>query len=760
MSAVAERVARPKAKPSKTAVAARQAAQPREVVMSAQERHEQRKAWFVAEAAKQGPNRARMAKCEAAYDSEQWSREAAAEVEGRGQNPVVYNEIKPAIDWMIGTERRSRVDFYVVAEDDGQEAEDDATNKTKLLKYLDDTNRAQFERSYAAEDMFKAGVGWLEVGLRGDRTGVPIFVGAESWRNILWDSNDHRRDLSNARYLFRIKVVDYDVALAIFPDKKEQLDRCVQEGDELSVFKSWINGTGLISGLDAFGANSDEIDFITPKPVGLFNPRRRIMLLECWSREPQRRPASEDGLGDPVQFKMRVSIMTEHDTLIEAWSPFNHDQFPFIPLWGYINRRTRLPYSPILPMLGPQEALNHRMSKAIMEAASNQLMVEEDAIGEAMDLEEIRDELNAPDGMPMFKTGALSSNRVRERPTAGAATQQLMLAERDITHMRSMSGVTGENRGEQTNATSGKAVIAKQEQGSLLTAELFDNLLLARQIEGELTLSMAEQFVRAPLTIRVAGEGRKVERTKINQPMPDGTYLNDITKRRAHFTVGEQAWKQSYAESAFQSLMEVLTQLSAAAPQVVINLLDVVFDMHPNLPRKKALIDRIRAVNGQQDPDGKLTPEQQQAAADMAAKAKAQYDATMAKIQAEIQEAVSKGEKLIADAMKSRLESLYISAQAAQTLAQMPAATPVADELLRAAGFKDAGAKGDVIEPGAVPTEPAQPQPGEEVPPVDPSMGPQPPADGTPQPPLMGDGEARGIETVAPDGVIQPQAGA
>ena len=109
-----------------------------------------------------------------------------------------------------------------------------------------------------------------------DKTGVPVFIAAESWRNILWDSNDRRRDLANARYMFRVTVVDYDVALAIFPDKKEQLDRCVQEGDELSVFKSWINGTGLISGLDAFGANSDEIDFITPKPVGLFNPRRRI----------------------------------------------------------------------------------------------------------------------------------------------------------------------------------------------------------------------------------------------------------------------------------------------------------------------------------------------------------------------------------------------------------------------------------------------------------------------------------------------------
>lgn len=744
--------ARPRAAPRKVAQAARKATQPREV-KSAQERHEQRKAWFLAEASKQAANRAMMAKCEAFYDSEQWAVEDAEDVRDRGQNPVVYNEIKPTIDWMIGTERRSRVDFFVVAEDDGQEAEDDATNKTKLLKYLDDVNRAGFERSYAAEDMFKAGVGWLEVGLRGDKTGIPLFVGAVSWRDLLWDSNDRRRDLSNARYVFRVKVLDYDVALAIFPDKKDELDKCVQDGDSVSVFSSWIAGNGLISGIDAFGGMADELDLITSRPVDLFNPRKRVMLLECWSREPQRDASEDDSLGDPVSYRMRVAVMTEHATLIEAWSPYRHDGFPFIPLWAYINRRTGLPYSPIRPLMGPQEALNHRMSKSLMEASSNQLKVEKGAIDdESMTLEDVRAELNSPDGIAVFNDGALSGGKVQERPNGGAATAQLQLADRDIMHIRGMSGVTGENRGERTNAVSGKAVLAKQEQGSLLTAELFDNLLLARQMEGDITLSVAEQHVRAPMTVRVAGDGNRMERTKINVPQADGSYLNDITARRAHFVVGEQAWKQSYAEAAFTSLMEVITQLAAAAPQVVINLLDVVFDMHPNLPKKKALLERIRGVNGQTDPDGKVTPQQQQAMAEQQAKAKAEYDATMAKLQADIKEAIAKGEKLDAEAMKSRLEALYISAQAAQTLVQIPGATPVADELLRSAGFKDAGGQGQVIPPGAVPQLAAPEQP-----PVDPSMGPAPAADGTAPPPMMGEGQAAGIETVAPDGVIQPE---
>lgn len=753
MTAVSDKLKRKRAAPRQVSAAARGVAEgegrPVEV-LTAQQRHDQRKAWFIAEAAKQAANRAAMAKCEDFYDSKQWDKEEADEVEGRGQNPVVYNEIKPAIDWMIGTERQARVDFFVVAEDDGDEAEQDATNKAKLLKYLDDVNRAQFERSYAAEDMFKAGVGWLEVGLRGDKTGVPVFIGAESWRNILWDSNDRRRDLSNARYMFRVKVVDYDVALAIFPDKKTQLDRCVQDGDSLTAFRSWMVGSGIVSGLDMFGGtSSSDVDMFTSQPHDLFNPRPRVMLLECWSREPQRRTTTSDGLGDPVTFRMRVSIMTEHDTLVEAWSPFKHDSFPFIPLWAYIDRGTGLPYSPIKPLMGPQVGLNHRMSKSLMEASSNQIEMEEGAVAESMPMDELRDELNAPDGIAVYANGALSGGRVRNRPNAGAATAQLQLADRDIVAIRGMSGVTGENRGEKTNAVSGKAVIAKQEQGGRLTAELFDNLLLARQMEGDITLSLSEQFVRAPMTIRVAGEGGRAERLKINVPQADGTYLNDITARRAHFVVGEQPWKQSYAEAAFDSLMNIMTQLASAAPAVVVALLDVVFDMHPTLPRKKAVLERIRSVNGQTDPDGKLTPQQQKAQAEQQAKAKAEYDAQMAKLQADIKEAIAKGEKLDAEAMKSRLEALYISAQAAQTLVQIPTATPVADELLRSAGFKDAGGQGQVIPPGTVP----QLLGPEQQPPMDPSMGPQPPADGMAPPPVMGEGQAAGIETVAADGV-------
>jgi hypothetical protein len=679
-----------------------------------QERHEQRRGWYLAEASRQASNRAIMAKCESFYDSEQIDHEEAETLRERGQNPVVYNEVFYVVNWLIGTERRNRVDFYVVAEGDEEADSDDATTKTKLLKYLDDTNKAAFERSYAAMDQFKAGIGWLEVGLSGDKNGPPIFVGAESWRNILWDSMATRRDLSDARYFFRIKTLDLDVALAIFPDKETELRAAAQTNDTLSMFSGWTGVNQTSGGLDSFNRMDGADDFNSVNVIDIFNPRERVMLLECWSREPVRKPKSDTSMGDPVTFKMRVTIMTELDTLLEAWSPYKHDRAPFIPLWAYRNARTGLPYSPIRPLLGPQEALNHRMSKSLYEASANQYEIEKGAVDdEVMNLEELRAEWNDPAGTAVYANGALTNNKVRKVDNAGAASQQIMLAERDISTIRHMSGIDAAAQGLKSNLSSGVALKTNNDNVGLLTSELFDNQLLARQMEGEMTLSLAEQFVVQPMTVRVAGEGgSQGDRVKINEPQDDGTFKNDITARRAHFVVGEQAWKQSYAESAFESLMQVMTQLASAAPQVVVNLLDVVFEMHPNLPRKKAILERIRKVNGQGDPDGKMTPEQQQEQQQKAQMAKQQFDLQMAQLTNDVKLAKSKGAKMDADAMLVKVTALYEAAQAAAVLAASPALTPIADAVLASAGYVDEAGSPQTLGPDGTPAQAEQPMPG------------------------------------------------
>ena len=673
----------------------------------------QLRAWFVMEHARQELNRYQMALDCDYYDGDQWRADEAAEVRRRGQNPVVYNEIKPTVDWLIGTERRTRRDFKVLArQSSAPEAGEDAETKTKLLKYLDDVNRAPFERSQAFDDSVKAGLGWLEVGVTPDPEDEPIYQRAESWRNMLHDSLDTTRDLRDSRYLFRFKEVDLDVAMAYFPDKAEELRRAATNGD-----------------VGSFGDDEWACEWPTSRMIGdallparyisysadayILNPRRRVSLVECWWRKPTNETTGAAmGATDRVKMQMHVTIFTKHDLLLTAKSPYNHNRFPFVPVWCYRRKRDGLPYGVIRNIRGPQDSMNKRMSKAIHQASINQLRMEKSAVDkEVMDLEEIRDETARPDGVAIFADGALAGGRVQVREQVDLAQGQVALAERDSMAIRSVSGVTMENRGESANSASGKAIIAKQDQGAMVTAEVFDNMLMAHQLEGEIVISLIEQWFTEEKTFAVTGERYKLDYTTINQRDPvTGQVLNDVTRHKASFVIGEAPWRQALAEAAFESAMQMLGQLATVAPNIVVAIIDLVFEWS-DLPNKQTILQRIRQATGMSDPDEGDTPEQQAAKAQQAQVAQAQFDAQMAQFQATIREAQAKGEKLEADAMAKRLEALYMAAQGAQVLALNPTVAPMADELLKSAGFQDRNG-GGVIDPAAVP----QPAPTAPIP--------------------------------------------
>ncbi|MDI9814949.1 hypothetical protein QM436_18990, partial [Acinetobacter baumannii] len=75
------------------------------------------------------------------------------------------------------------------------------------------------------------------------------------------------------------------------------------------------------------------------------------------------------------------------------------------------------------------------------------------------------------------------------------APAHLELASRSIQMIQQVGGVTDELLGRATNAVSGVAIKARQEQSSVATNKLLDNLRLAFQQHGEKELSLIEQFM-------------------------------------------------------------------------------------------------------------------------------------------------------------------------------------------------------------------------------------------------------------------------
>ncbi|MDV7393755.1 hypothetical protein RZS08_20425, partial [Arthrospira platensis SPKY1] len=81
-----------------------------------------------------------------------------------------------------------------------------------------------------------------------------------------------------------------------------------------------------------------------------------------------------------------------------------------------------------------------------------------------------------------------------------------------------------------------------------------------------------------------------------------------------------------------------------------------------------------------------------------------------------IREAQAKGEKLEAEAVAKRLETLHKAAQAAQLLAGTTQLMPVADALLSSAGFTDANAQPALQSEPALQAQPDAAQPTPQLP--------------------------------------------
>jgi hypothetical protein len=183
----------------------------------------------------------------------------------------------------------------------------------------------------------------------------------------------------------------------------------------------------------------------------------------------------------------------------------------------------------------------------------------------------------------------------------------------DAQTIQKVTGINNENLGRQTNAISGAAIEARQNQGGVSTTEPFDNLRLATQISGEKHLSLAEQFYTEEKVIRLSGAKNRLEWVRINQPelQPDGTvrYINDITASQSDFVVSEADYAGSLRQVMFDSLQQLVQKLP---PEVGLRLFTLAMDFS-DLPNHTDIADAIRKMTGDVDPDKKPSPEEQQA---------------------------------------------------------------------------------------------------------------------------------------------------
>lgn len=571
------------------------------------------------------------------YDGRQWTDEEIAGLAARGQAALVFNLVKQMVDWIVGTERRTRVDWNVLPREEGDV--EGAQLKKELLKFVGDINKVGWHRSLAFEDAAISGLGWIEDCVVSAQNEEPLVSRHQDWKGMWWDPHSRDLQFADARYLIRRKYLDLDYATAMFPDRVALLKSC--GASHVDPALEMVDDDAMLSSL-YIGSRS-----ILAGSVALIlgTARERVSVWEVWYREPKKTRRIQSNAydtSDPlhgVDFEaeneehaaaiagelysltegvtdvMRVAFMCEAGLLKVADSPYNHQRFPFTPIWAFRDHLSGMPYGVVRPAIDPQCDYNKRRSKSLFLLSVNRVLFEDGTVDEA-DEDHVLSEASRPDGQVRLKKNALAENRFRIDEQADMMSGHVRLMEEDKANIHESTGVTRENVGQESGAISGRAILAKQQQGAVSTAKLFDNYRLAMQLSGEKNLSNLEQFMSLPKVFRVLGAEGKARWERVNQPTwNDDTqsveFNNDITQHHADFIVDQQDYRETMRMALAESLFELIGRLPG---EVAINLLDIAVDL-TDLPNKQALANRIRQMNGQPAPGTEDSPEAQEAQA-------------------------------------------------------------------------------------------------------------------------------------------------
>ena len=706
-----------------------------------QQLHANLLAQYSHELERQAENRMQMAVDEDIYDHNQWTEAELRVLEQRGQAPLVFNLTQTSVNWVLGSQRRATMDYKILPRlKDGQQA---AESKSQLLKYLADANRSEYEYSAAFADAVKAGIGWMETGQGSVEDATTVFDRRESWRNMLWDSTSQRYDLTDARYLFRSKWMDLDTSSALFSDRVATLRTAAHDtsrgfyasddfGDDAMDFKEeqYVNASGTPTG--------------NTQGQGMVRPRLRVM--EGWFKKALPAvPVMKGGQfhgelfdewseGHWTDLKdqratlalrprevVHVAIMCESGLLMVRESPYRHNRYPFTPVWGYRRARDGMPYGIIRGMRDINRDLNKRASKSLHLLSSKTIIA---PAGSFEDLDETRDEVARPDAIITYKPTAGPPPVMSTDTNLAAAHMELM--SRDAQMLQQVAGVTDENMGRQSNARSGKAIIARQDQGQLATSHFSDNLRQSRAIHGEKLLINVEQFMTEKEQFRVTDSRGNAKFLQLN----DGDPANAIAMFKADFVISEADWSATMRQAQASELMELMSQLSATAPEAVFKCLDLLVEAL-DIPNKDEIVKRIRQLNGQADPDEDPENPSEETLA-LQEKGAMEQEAQMIAMKTQLEDAQAKIRKTNAEAAK--IESALTTDSLAQIEASLRAALAVSQtpQIVRAADLILNAARGQ----SGVPPEPTfqnemiAPQSPMEQPP----MGAQPPMPPAPQP--------------------------
>ena len=373
--------------------------------------------------------------------------------------------------------------------------------------------------------------------------------------------------------------------------------------------------------------------------------------------------------------RIRWTVSTINQVLHDEWSPYS--DFTIVPFFPYFRRgRTR---GLIDNAISPQEMLNKAMSSILHvgnSTANSGWMVEEDSLSN-MTTDDLGD-VGMKTGLVLeYARGKNKPEKIQPNQLPPALSGVASMAEQ---HIKAVTGVSNSDDDIRSPEESGVAYESKKFQAKMHLAVPLDNLARSRNIVAKIILTLVQQYYTEERIVMITKPDDMGETTRepmmINQRTAAGEIINNITLGEYDVIAAAIPHAASFQSTQFRELLEM--------KKIGVNIPDTALIQVSSIAKKQELI----ALMSNKDPE-------------MDQIQKDTLKATLDELRANGTMKLAQAEKAKSAAIVDSVAAAYSAVQAAQVMATTAGLVPVADELLKSAGFVDKNPAPIFMQPSA-----------------------------------------------------------
>ncbi len=422
------------------------------------------------------------------YDNKQLTAEEESELKKRGQPPVVINRIKPKVDYLLGLERQTRTDPKAFPRN--PQDEDGANAATDAIRFVCDKERFPAVRSDVFENIIVEGLGGaiVEAVQKGEKADIKIR--RIPWDRCYYDPHSSERNFYDARFKGVVAWMDVDEAKSAYGENAETIyAACMSEEDgdthaDKPKSKRWVDGK-----------------------------RKRIKLCEVYFKHK-----------GTWYFAVHGKSGFAVDPKPSEYQ--DEDGQPSCPIElqsCHIDRENNR-YGIVRQLVGPQDEVNKRRSKALHLISQRQTVGERGAVD---DIQRMKREKGKPDGHIETVPG-LKFEFVDNTDMAQANLGLLQEAKQEIDSVGANAALTGKSDKE----ASGRALESRQQGGMIELGPVMDARTQWQQAIYRQIWARAKQFWTAEMWVRVTDDEKNVRFAGLNVPLTAGEQMLEMAQKQ------------------------------------------------------------------------------------------------------------------------------------------------------------------------------------------------------------------------------------